>query len=98
MIEPADPRFLAEITTAGRFLGASELSRRDADEALEVIGQLTLIGESGVLGNLCEGHVACGLHHLLGPLNATLDDVLVGWQAAAYRPPLNRIEPGVRTF
>src|SRR5262249_44530889 len=58
-----------------------ELSRGDADYALEVMGELALIREPGVRGDLCQGEVASGLQELLGPLDAALDDVLVRRQS-----------------
>src|SRR5262249_46592573 len=67
-----------------RFVGSyarPELSRRDADRALEVMGELALITEAGVRGDLHEGEVASGLHQLLGPLDAAGDDVLVRRQS-----------------
>src|SRR5262245_45108472 len=63
-----------------RFVGSyarPELSRRDADEALEVMGELALVREAGVRGDLRQGEVASGLQELLGPLDAAGDDVLV---------------------
>src|SRR6516162_9867869 len=63
-----------------RFVGSyarPELPWRDADCALEVIGELALVREAGVRGNLRQGEVASGLQELLGPLDAARDDVLV---------------------
>ena len=57
-----------------RFVGSyarPELSRRDAEEALEVMGELALVREAGVRGDLRQGEVAAGLQELLGPLDAT---------------------------
>src|SRR5262249_22816100 len=58
-----------------------ELSRRDADQALEVMGELALVREAGVRGDLHQGEVASGFHQLLGPLDAPSDDVLVRRQS-----------------
>src|SRR5262245_4980202 len=63
-----------------RFVGSyarPELSWRDAEEALEVMGELALVREAGVRGDLRQGEVASGLQELLGPLDAAGDDVLV---------------------
>src|SRR5271166_5973548 len=57
---------------ASRFLGGScgrlgdpcgrpKLPRRDADEALEVMGEHTLVREAGVRGDLRQGEVAASL-------------------------------------
>src|SRR6516165_1209484 len=54
-----------------------ELPRRDADQALEVMGELALVREAGVRGDLRQREVASGLQELLGPLDAAQDDVLV---------------------
>ena len=53
------------------------MSRRDADLALEVMGELALVREAGVSGDLRQGEIAIGLQELLGPLDAAGDDVLV---------------------
>src|SRR5262249_31069963 len=58
-----------------------ELPRRDADQALEVMGELALVREAGVDGDLRQGGVASGLQELLGPLDAAGDDVLVRRQS-----------------
>src|SRR5262249_44301290 len=68
----------------GRFVGfcaAAGLPRRDADLALEVMGELALVGEAGVRGDLRQGEVASGLQELPGPLDAAGDDVLVRRQS-----------------
>src|SRR5262249_53712437 len=47
-----------------RFVGSyarPELPRRDADQALEVMGELALVTEAGVRGDLRQGEVASGL-------------------------------------
>src|SRR5262249_23554089 len=54
-----------------------ELPRGDADEALEVMGELALIREPGVRGDLRQGQFGPGLEELPGPLDAAQDDVLV---------------------
>src|SRR5262249_47742616 len=46
-----------------RFLSGSarpELPRRDADEALEVVGELALVREAGAGGDLRQGEIAIG--------------------------------------
>ena len=63
-----------------RFVGSyarPELSRRDADQALEVMGELALVRETGVRGDLRQGQGAASLQELLGSLDAAGDDVLV---------------------
>src|SRR5262249_47558920 len=59
------------------FLGGSyahqELPRRDADNALEVMGELALIREPGVRGDLRQGQFGSGLEELPGPLDAAQD-------------------------
>src|SRR5215472_3195284 len=67
-----------------RFVGSyarPELPRRDADQALEVMGELALVREAGARGDLRQGEVAAGLQQLLGPLDAAGDDVLVRRQS-----------------
>src|SRR5262249_33042706 len=62
-----------------RFVGSyarPELPRRDAEQALEVVAELALVGEPGVRGHLRQGEVASGLQELLGPLDAAGDGVL----------------------
>src|SRR5262249_20722021 len=62
-----------------RFVGSyarPELPRRDADYALEVMGELALVREPGVRGDLRQGEVAA-LQELPGPLDAAHEDVLV---------------------
>src|SRR6516164_2908972 len=73
---------------AGEFLGGTccalgdscghpELPRREADEALEVMGELALVREAGARRDLCQGEVKVLLQELLGPLDAAPEDVLV---------------------
>jgi hypothetical protein len=61
---------------AVRFLGGTcglpELPRGDADEALEVTGELALVRVAGIRGDLRQGQVAV-LQELLGPLDAAGD-------------------------
>src|SRR5262249_52099359 len=72
------PRVLGEACCAlGDSCGRPELSRRDADDALEVVGELALVREAGDSGDLRQGQVAAPLQKLLGPLDAAQDDVLV---------------------
>src|SRR6516162_9487352 len=59
--------------------GLAEMSRRDPDEALEVVGELALVGEAGACGDLRQGKVG-SLQEPLGPLDAAQDDVLVRGQ------------------
>src|SRR5262245_39008264 len=59
-----------------RFVGSyarPELPRRDAEEALEVIGELALIREPGVCGDLRQGQFGSGFEELPGPLDAAQD-------------------------
>src|SRR5262249_3893959 len=65
----------------GDSCGRPELSRRDADEALEVVGELALVREAGVRGDLHQGQVAAPLQELLGPFDSAQDDVLVRGKA-----------------
>ena len=62
--------------------GPTELSRGEADEALEVMAELALVREADVRGDLCQGQVRSCLQELLGPLDAAQDDVLVRRQAS----------------
>src|SRR5947209_19272560 len=61
----------------GDSCGHPELSRRDADEALEVTGELALVREAGERGNLRQGEIAAALQELLGPFDAADDEILV---------------------
>src|SRR6516162_8552067 len=54
------------LSILGDSCGHPELSRRDADYALEVMRELALVRETGVRGNLRQGEVASGLQELLG--------------------------------
>src|SRR6516225_5552161 len=63
--------------------GPAELSRRDPDEALESVGELALVREAGVCGDLRQGEVA-SLQKELGPLDAAQDDVLVRWEPGGH--------------
>jgi hypothetical protein len=53
------------------------LPRRDADEALKVTGELALVREAGVRGDLRRGQAGPCLEELLGPFDAVQDHVLV---------------------
>src|SRR5215475_1368228 len=57
----------------GDSCGRSELPRRDADEPLEVLAELALVGEAGVRGHLRQGQIRPYLQELLGPLDAARD-------------------------
>src|SRR5215472_9598117 len=70
----------------GDSCGPTELSWRDPDDALEMVGELALVGEAGVGGDLRQGKVAT-LKESLGPFNAAHNDVLVR------RQPSGRLEP-----
>ena len=61
----------------GDSCGRPELARRDADQALEVVGELALVRKAGVRGDLRQGQVGSCLQELPGPLDAAGDDVLV---------------------
>jgi hypothetical protein len=65
----------------GDSCGRPELPRRDADLALEVMGELALVGEAGGGGDLRQGKAAAVPEELFGPLDAAGDDVLVWRQA-----------------
>src|SRR5262245_50436159 len=54
-----------------------EPPRRDADEALEVAGELALVREAGAGGQLRQEAVTVSWQELLGPLDAAGEDVLV---------------------
>src|SRR5262249_11700751 len=61
----------------GDSCGRPELPRRDADNPLEVTGELALVREAGTCGNLRQGEIAFGLQKLLGSFDAAGDDVLM---------------------
>jgi len=63
--------------------GCPELRRRDADQALEVVGELALVREAGVRGDLRQGEVVASLQELLGSFDAAGDHVLVRRQPVA---------------
>ena len=69
-----------ELVPLGDSCGRPELPRRDADDALEVMGELALVTEAGVRGHLRQGEIRSCLQEVLGPLDAAGDDVLVGRQ------------------
>src|SRR5262249_36711457 len=60
----------------GDSCGPTELSWRDPDDALEMVGELALVGEAGVCGDPRQRKVA-SLKESLGPFNAAHNDVLV---------------------
>src|SRR6516162_8724066 len=70
-----------DLRLLGDSCGHPKLPRRDADEALEVIGELALVREAGVRADLRQGQVASRLQELPGSLDAAGDDVLVRRQA-----------------
>jgi hypothetical protein len=53
------------------------LSRRDTDDALEVLGEVALIREADARRDLSQGEVPVGVQELLRPRDAARDDVLV---------------------
>jgi len=61
----------------GDSCGRPELPRRDADYALEVVGELALVREAGAGGDLRQGQVIASLQELLGSFDAAHHDVLV---------------------
>src|SRR5262249_1371676 len=64
----------------GDSCGSPELPRRDAHDALEVVGELALIREAGAGGDFRQGQVGSSLQEVPGPLDAAHDDVPVRWQ------------------
>src|SRR5262252_5741706 len=70
----------------GDSCGPTELSWRDPDDALEMVGELALVGEAGVGGDLRQGKVA-SLKEALGPFNAAHNDVLVRRQPGGHLEP-----------
>jgi hypothetical protein len=80
-------RFLGGVRRSlGDSCGLSEPPRRDADQALEVMGEVALVGETGARRNLRQRDVMILLKESLGPLNAAGDDVLMR------RPPRRDLE------
>src|SRR5262245_39424723 len=69
---------------SGDSCGPAELSRRDADEALEVMGELTLVGEAGARGDFRQRDVVAVSQESLRPLDASLDDILVRRQPGGH--------------
>src|SRR5262249_9989362 len=65
--------------------GRPELTRRDADEALEMAGELALVREAGLRGDVRQGQAAVS-EQFLGSLDSAGDDVLVR------RQPRGRLE------
>src|SRR5262245_3940177 len=61
----------------GDSCGRPEPPRRDADYALEVAGELALVREAGVHGDLRQGEIRSCMQELPGPLDAAQDHVLV---------------------
>src|SRR5262249_34467878 len=61
----------------GDSCGRPEPTRRDAEQALEVMREVALVREAGARRNLCQGEVGILLKELLRTLDATGDDVLV---------------------
>ena len=57
---------------------------RDADEALEVVGELALVVEPGPCCDLCQGGVGPISQEVLGPLDAASDHVLMGRQSRGH--------------
>jgi hypothetical protein len=69
--------FLHQMRPLGAPCGHPELSRRDADEALEVTAEHGLVREAGAGGDLQQGQVGPGSQELLGPFDAAGDNVPV---------------------
>ena len=57
--------------------GNLKLSRRDADDPLEVKGKMALVGETDVQGDLRQTELAVSPEELLRSFNATSDHILV---------------------
>jgi hypothetical protein len=53
------------------------LPRRDADQPLEVVGELDLVGEAGVHGDLRQGQVGSSLQEFLGLFDAAQEDIVL---------------------
>src|SRR3954452_15325593 len=64
--------------------GLAELSRGDADDALEVVGELALIREADPRGDLRQGQLRLWLQELLRPPHPSRDDVLVRRHADSF--------------
>ena len=67
----------------GDSCGSAELSWRNPDDALEMVGELALVGEAGAGGDLRQRKVA-SLKESLGPFNAAYNDVLVRRQPGGH--------------
>src|SRR6516165_10226493 len=61
------------LSVLGDSCGHPELPRRDADYALEVVGELALVREAGVRRHLRQGQIRPCLQELPGPLDAAQD-------------------------
>jgi hypothetical protein len=61
----------------GDACGSAELARRDADDALEVMGEVAVIREADARRDLGQGEVLVGVQELLRPRDTACDDVLV---------------------
>src|SRR5262249_6196548 len=57
--------------------GSAKVVRRDADETLEVLGEVALICETDTRRDLGQGKVLVGVQELLRPRDAARDDILV---------------------
>src|SRR5262245_6992658 len=80
MVRGAPRRFLARACgLLADSCGVAEVSWRNPDEALEMVGKLALVGEAGACGDFRQGNLG-SLQKVLGPLDAALDDVLVRGQ------------------
>ena len=58
-----------DLRPLGDSCGHPELPGRDADEALEVLGKLALVRETGVRGDLRRGQAVSCLREVLGPFD-----------------------------
>jgi hypothetical protein len=74
----------ARLAAFRRFLRASGTAPGNADEALEVAGELALVREGGAQGDLRQGEVASGLQEVLGPFDAAGDDALESESGALF--------------
>src|SRR5262245_58047543 len=75
----------------GDSCGCAEATGRDADDALEVMGELALIREADTRGNLDERQVGLALEKLSRPFDATGDDVLVWCQSRGRLEPARKV-------